>query len=45
MITYNICFIRRGDQILLLNRQKSSWMGAWNGIGGKIEQGKALWNQ
>lgn len=41
MITYNICFIRRGDQILLLNRQKSSWMGAWNGIGGKIEQGES----
>lgn len=41
MITYNICFIRRENQILLLNRQKSSWMGAWNGVGGKIEQGES----
>ncbi|WP_068774297.1 8-oxo-dGTP diphosphatase [Paenibacillus sp. FJAT-26967] len=40
MITYNICFIRQGDRFLLLNREKPSWMGCWNGIGGKLEEGE-----
>ncbi|MBS4175129.1 8-oxo-dGTP diphosphatase [Bacillus sp. FJAT-49736] len=35
---YTICFIKRGEQILLLNREKSPWMGIWNGVGGKIEE-------
>ncbi|OFG41786.1 DNA mismatch repair protein MutT [Listeria monocytogenes] len=42
MYKYTLCFIQRGDEILLLNRQKSPWMGSWNGVGGKIEQGEAL---
>ncbi|KRE40008.1 NUDIX hydrolase [Paenibacillus sp. Soil522] len=37
MLKYNICFIKRGDEILLLNREKASWMGCWNGIGGKLD--------
>ncbi|UNK16961.1 8-oxo-dGTP diphosphatase [Paenibacillus sp. N3/727] len=37
MIKYNICFISRGDEILLLNRQFEPWMGCWNGIGGKLD--------
>ncbi|WP_054024877.1 NUDIX hydrolase [Bacillus sp. FJAT-28004] len=37
MLKYNICFIKRGNEILLLNREKASWMGCWNGIGGKLE--------
>ncbi|WP_169082901.1 NUDIX hydrolase [Paenibacillus sp. PL91] len=37
MLKYNICFVKRGDEILLLNREKASWMGCWNGIGGKLE--------
>ncbi|MEW9698687.1 NUDIX domain-containing protein [Paenibacillus sp. SI8] len=40
LITYNICFVRRNNEILLLNRDKPSWMGCWNGIGGKVEQGE-----
>lgn len=36
MIRYNICLVRRGRQILLLNREKPSWMGCWNGVGGKL---------
>ena len=28
------------DEILLLNREKPSWMGCWNGVGGKIEPGE-----
>lgn len=34
---YTLCLIRRGEQILLLNREHPTWMGRWNGIGGKIE--------
>ncbi|PWV94525.1 8-oxo-dGTP diphosphatase [Paenibacillus cellulosilyticus] len=37
MIKYTICFIRQGSKVLLLNREKASWMGAWNGVGGKLE--------
>ncbi|MUG70412.1 NUDIX hydrolase [Paenibacillus validus] len=40
MLAYNICFIRRSDEILLLNRNKPSWMGRWNGVGGKVENGE-----
>jgi 8-oxo-dGTP diphosphatase len=38
MLKYTIGFIKRGSEILLLNREKSSWMGSWNGVGGKLEQ-------
>lgn len=37
MLTFTICFIKRGNDILLLNREMPSWMGMWNGVGGKIE--------
>ncbi|UUZ82355.1 8-oxo-dGTP diphosphatase [Paenibacillus sp. P26] len=40
-IKYTICFIRRNDEILLLNRERAPWMGAWNGVGGKIEPGES----
>lgn len=38
MIEFTICFVKKDDHILLLNRDKPQWMGAWNGVGGKIEQ-------
>jgi 8-oxo-dGTP diphosphatase len=41
MIHYTIGFIRRNDEILLLNREKPAWMGVWNGVGGKVEQGES----
>ncbi|TMV17197.1 8-oxo-dGTP diphosphatase [Paenibacillus thermoaerophilus] len=37
---YTICFIRRGDEVLLLNRRSAPWMGCWNGVGGKLEPGE-----
>ncbi|WP_047982800.1 NUDIX hydrolase [Ornithinibacillus californiensis] len=37
MLKYTIGFIKRGDEILLLNREASTWMGSWNGVGGKLE--------
>ena len=41
MLKFTICFIKQGSQILLLNREFPSWMGIWNGIGGKIEEGES----
>ncbi|HEU5140778.1 MAG TPA: 8-oxo-dGTP diphosphatase [Bacillales bacterium] len=38
MLKYNLCLIRRGSQILLLNRETAAWMGCWNGVGGKLEE-------
>jgi 8-oxo-dGTP diphosphatase len=37
MLKYTICFIRKENQILMLNRNKKPNMGLWNGVGGKIE--------
>lgn len=37
MLKFTICFIKRGNELLLLNRLKSPNMGLWNGVGGKIE--------
>ncbi len=40
MYAYTLCFIKRNDEILMLNRQKKPWKGAWNGVGGKIQTGE-----
>lgn len=37
MYKYTLGFIVRKDEVLMMNREKTPWMGAWNGIGGKIE--------
>ncbi|WP_159884145.1 NUDIX hydrolase [Paenibacillus puerhi] len=41
MLTYTICFIQRDQELLLLNRERSAWMGSWNGVGGKLHQSEA----
>ena len=40
MLKFNICFIKQGSKVLLINRERPSWMGCWNGIGGKLEEGE-----
>ncbi|QQZ08609.1 NUDIX hydrolase [Heyndrickxia vini] len=40
MFKYTICFIKKGHELLMLNRHKPVWMGIWNGVGGKIEKGE-----
>jgi 8-oxo-dGTP diphosphatase len=42
MYKYNICFIKQGTRILLINRNAAPLMGRWNGVGGKIEQGETV---
>ena len=39
-LKYVLVFLKYKDEILLLNRNKPSWMGCWNGVGGKIEKGE-----
>lgn len=39
-LKFTICFIKRGNSILLLNRETPAWMGMWNGVGGKLEDGE-----
>lgn len=36
-LKYVLVLLRYKDKYLLLNRNKPSWMGCWNGVGGKIE--------
>lgn len=40
MLKYNLCLIRQGSKILLLNRESPTWMGCWNRVGGKLEPGE-----
>ncbi|MBU1094101.1 MAG: 8-oxo-dGTP diphosphatase [Firmicutes bacterium] len=35
MHIYTLGFIKRNDEILMVNREKSPWKGSWNGVGGK----------
>lgn len=42
MYKYTLAFILYKDEVLLLNRNKNPWMGAWNGVGGKIEKGEDI---
>ena len=37
---YTLAFIKSGSKILMINREKSPWKGAWNGVGGKIQEGE-----
>lgn len=35
-----LCFVVKGDKILMINRNKKPFMGLWNAVGGKIEDGE-----
>ena len=41
MLKYTICFLQRGNEVLMLNRRKAPQMGVWNGVGGKLESGES----
>ncbi|REJ10430.1 NUDIX hydrolase [Halobacillus trueperi] len=40
-IGYTICFIKRDEEVLLLNRNSPPVQGMWNGVGGKMEEGES----
>ena len=37
---YTLCFLTRGDEVLMLKRNHSPNRGLWNGVGGKISPGE-----
>ncbi len=37
---YTLCFLTRGDKILMLKRNAAPNLGLWNGVGGKIDPGE-----
>ncbi|WP_181351307.1 8-oxo-dGTP diphosphatase [Thalassobacillus sp. CUG 92003] len=37
MYQQTLCFLKRNDEILMLNRDASPTQGLWNGVGGKME--------
>ncbi len=37
---YTLAFLKRKDEILMINRLKSPWQGMWNGVGGKRQHGE-----
>ena len=37
---YTLCFLTRGDHILMLHRRRPPNQGLWNGVGGRIEAGE-----
>jgi 8-oxo-dGTP diphosphatase len=39
-LCYTLCFLTRGDQVLLLHRRCAPNQGLWNGVGGRIEPGE-----
>lgn len=41
VIKYTICFVRSGDRLLLLNRDRAPNLGLWNGVGGRLEEGES----
>lgn len=40
-LRYTLCFLTRGDKILMLHRSNPPNQGLWNGVGGRLEAGKS----
>jgi 8-oxo-dGTP diphosphatase len=40
MHAYTLGFIRQNSKVLMLNRKRAPWLGSWNGLGGKREDGE-----
>jgi len=41
LLRYTLCFLTRGEQVLMLLRDRPPNQGLWNGVGGRIEPGEA----
>lgn len=42
MYKYTLGFIKRKDEVLILNREKNPWKGCWNGLGGKVDAHESM---
>ena len=40
-LTYTLCFLTRGEEVLMLHRNRPPNRGKWNGVGGHIEPGES----
>lgn len=40
IIRYTLCFLTRGEQVLMLHRRRPPNQNLWNGVGGHIEPGE-----
>ena len=40
-LLWTLCFIRRGGQLLLLERRREPNRGLWSGVGGKLDPGES----
>lgn len=38
---YTLCFLTRGDSVLMLHRRNPPNQGLWNGVGGHLEPGES----
>jgi 8-oxo-dGTP diphosphatase len=39
-LRYTLCFLTRGDTVLMLHRRNPPNQGLWNGVGGRVEAGE-----
>jgi 8-oxo-dGTP diphosphatase len=39
-LRFTLCFIMRGDEVLMLHRLNPPNQGLWNGVGGRLENGE-----
>ena len=39
-LRYTLCFLQRGEEVLMLHRKNPPNQGLWNGVGGHIEPGE-----
>ena len=42
MAIVTLCFVKYRDKILMINRNKSPFMGMWNAVGGHLESGEEV---
>lgn len=42
-LPWTLCFIRRADQLLLLERRREPNRGLWSDVGGKLETSESPW--
>ena len=40
MAIVTLCFVRKDNKILMINRNKYPFMGMWNAVGGHVEEGE-----
>jgi ADP-ribose pyrophosphatase YjhB (NUDIX family) len=42
MLQTTLCFLVRGDEVLLAMKKRSFGIGKWNGVGGKVLEGESI---